>query len=120
MSILHKIRQQPDHIRELIAGLCTIVVVVAIGFVWARSFDHSVYAMLNPSQEDSSAQPLFANISTPTSLFGYIGQGILAGKAEIFSLFDGSSTTVDNNNGPQTSSAPIQGQAHPLPVTGSK
>jgi len=121
MSILHKIHAQPDHIRELIAGICTVVVVIVIGIFWANSFKHTVYATLNPDQQTQTDQPLFANISTPSSLFGYIAQGVSSGKAEIFSLFNNfsNSTSVDNSQ-PSGPAAQPQGQVHPLPVTGNR
>lgn len=117
-KIIHEIRNQPAHVRELATMLCTVVVVAIVGLLWFRSFQHDIYTMLNPKQSEGQAQDqLFAQQSK--SLFGSISQVLKDGKAQIFNLFTGSSQT-DITNSPASSNSSSNNQAHPLPVSGSK
>jgi hypothetical protein len=113
--IIHEIRQQPQHIRELATALCTIVVVAVVVVVWFHSFQHDVYALLNPSQETQVGQDrLFAQQSQ--SLFGTIGDVFKNSKAQISSFFNGQGTQTNFVNN-QTAG---DSSAHALPVSGSK
>lgn len=114
-KIIHEIRQQPSHIRELATVLCTVVVVAIVGLVWFSSFQKDMYALLNPEQKSEAQDKLFAQESK--SLFGSIFQVLSDGKAQISNLFSGSGE-VDITNNPSESNTPAS--AHPLPVSGSK
>ncbi len=114
-NIIHEIRNQPHHVRELATVLCTIVVVAVVALVWFRSFQNNIYALLNPEEQTQAQDKLFAQESK--SLFGSILQVLSDGKAQIFSLFSGQSNQLNISN-PQT--APESGTAHPLPVSGSR
>ncbi|HVZ11305.1 MAG TPA: hypothetical protein VG941_02750 [Candidatus Paceibacterota bacterium] len=110
-SLIRDIRNQPDHVRELIALLCTVVVGVGIGVIWFHSFKHDVYALLNPKPDQSSDARSFA--SDTTSLFGYIGKAFSQSKAQIEDFL----TRSDSN---ESLSPQESGQPHALPVTGNK
>src|SRR5690349_10604640 len=115
-KIIHEVRQQPPHVRELATLLCTIAVVALVGLVWFRSFQKDIYAMLNPSDQADAQDKYFAVQSK--SLFGSIRDTFSSGKAQILDLFSGqSSTTVNNNAPPQTETS---NQPHPLPVSGDR
>lgn len=77
MSFLDDIRKQPQHIREIMFGLCVVTTVSLVGMVWFNSFQKDMYALLNPEevqQEKFLAQEnqrsLFGNLS---KTFGDIG-----------------------------------------------
>ncbi|HWA64596.1 MAG TPA: hypothetical protein VG866_01985 [Candidatus Paceibacterota bacterium] len=109
-SLIRDIRNQPDHVRELLVLLCTVVVGAGIGMIWFHSFKQDVYALLNPQPEQSDDRS-FA--SDTTSLFGYIGKAFSQSKAQIENFIAGS-----DSKEPATSQE--SGQPHALPVTGNK
>ena len=112
--IIHEIRQQPHHVRELATVLCTIVVVAVVVFVWFNSFQRNIYALLNPEEQSQAQDKKFAEESK--SLFGYIVQVFSDGKAQIYNLFgDNKQTDVVNNQ-----STTGDDQIHPLPVSGNR
>ncbi len=115
-SIIHEIRNQPHHVRQLATILCTIAVVAVVVLVWFNSFQHDIYALLNPDQNPQAQDQLFAQQSK--SLFGSILQTISDGKAQILNLFSGKSQTDVVPPASQTNSP--SDAAHPLPVSGSK
>jgi len=112
--VINHVRRQPDHVRELWATGCTLVVVLAIAAFWFHSFEDNVYALLNPSDVPADNQSQFA--VNPLSLFGFIGDAISSSKAQILNLFDHSSDSgTTTNSNPVISSQPSQ--PHPLPLT---
>src|SRR5690349_7658301 len=112
-KLVHHIRQQPSHIRELVTLGCTIVVVVLVGLVWFNSFQHDMYALLNPTDQKDAQDQHFAAVSQ--SLFGSIMDTLSSGKAEITDLIHGTSTTTVA--APSNNAAPVQ--PHPLPINGN-
>ena len=115
--IIHEIRQQPHHVRELATILCTVVVVAVVVLVWFNSFQRDIYTMLNPGQQSEAQDKLFAQESK--SLFGSIIQTLSDGKAQISNLFSGKSQTdVVNTQDQQTD--PGARTVHPLPVSGNR
>lgn len=116
-SIIHKIRSQPHHIRELATIICTVVVVAVVVTIWFNSFRHNIYTLLNPDQQSQTQDQEFAQESK--SLFGSILQTLSDGTAQISNLLRGKSQT-DVVNTPDTSSIPVIGEPHPLPVSGNR
>jgi hypothetical protein len=117
-QIIHEIRNQPHHIRELATMLCTIAVVAVVVLVWFRSFQKDIYALLNPSDEPQAQDQFFAQQSQ--SLFGSILSTLGSGKAQISAFLSGNggeSVIINNNNSVSgdSSTAP-----HPLPVSGNR
>ncbi len=49
-KIIHKIRQQPYHVRETIVLASAVVVFALIGIVWFTDFQEDTYALLNPQK----------------------------------------------------------------------
>lgn len=114
-SIIHEIRRQPDHIKELATLLCTIIVVVIVGFVWFRSFQHNIYALLNPGDVPQAEERVFAQESK--SLFSSIAQIVGDSKAQISSFFNGSNGELNVINNQTDSNTD---KTHPLPVSGDR
>ena len=115
--IIHEIRQQPHHIRELATVLCTVAVVAIVGLVWFHSFQKDMYAMLNPTAEPQAQDQLFAQQSQ--TLFGSIMNTLSQGKDQISAFFSGSASQTDiinNSTTSDTSAAAV----HPLPVSGNR
>lgn len=112
-TIIREIRNQPDHVRELAAILCTVIVVAGVGFVWFRSFQSNIYALLNPAPE-AAQERIFARESR--SLFGSILEVLGQGKAQILDLFGGEQVEpIDRSE-----NVPAEIEAHPLPVSGNR
>lgn len=110
-NIIHHVNSKPEHIRHLVALGCTVVVgAVVIGF-WFHSFQSTTYALLNPSQENTTQGPLFA--ASSDSLFGRIGSVFSDIKAQIGDLFGGQTSV-------QTQTSTQDGPVYPLPVSGNR
>ena len=118
MKFIDKIRSQPDHIRELSAGLCTVVVVLLVAAVWFTSFKHNVYALLNPDQQAQPQSEFFA--SNVTSLFGSIGETIKNTTAAISEVFDSLKSGNQSVNIEINQKTSYTDQVHTLPVSGNK
>ena len=119
MKWLHKIHAQPDHIRELIAGACTVVVVVIISMVWFHSFKQNLYTLLNPDQQVQDQ--FYANASESKSIFASIGQTIkdtFAAISDTFGNIKAGSQTINVQSGNTVNAG--KGSAHALPVSGNK
>lgn len=116
MSLLKKIHEQPDHIRELWAVFCTLIVAVIIAAVWFYSFKQNVYALLNPDQEVQSQNQSFAgNTKSLFDSFGQIIKDSTAQISQVLGIIRGSSQTtqVEVNNS-------SSGVVHILPVSGNR
>ena len=116
-KIIHEIRNQPQHVRELATVLCTIAVVAVVVTVWFHSFQKNIYALLNPDQQPQAQDQMFAQESK--SLFGSILQTISDGRAQISNLFSGKSQT-DIINAPASQTNNPSNVPHPLPVSPNK
>lgn len=116
-SLIREIRNQPDHIRELIAGLCTVVIASLVALVWFNSFKHDVFVLLNPDQQTDNR----FLASDSTSLFGYIGKAFSDGKAQITEFIKGSHTsTISPTTNSNTTSSNTESNPHALPVSGDR
>lgn len=115
--IIHEIRQQPHHVRELATILCTIAVVAVVALVWFHSFQKDIYGLLNPGDQPQAQDQLFAQQSQ--SMFGSIMNALNEGKAQISAFFSGSASQTDVTN-TSTSADTSSGVAHPLPVSGNR
>ena len=115
--LIQEIRNQPDHIRELLAGLCTVIVVTLVGVVWFNSFQHNIYALLNPDQETRNQEQLFAG--NTQSLFGSISQTIKEATSQIGNALGGVKSGNQVNIG-VVRDGRLPDRPHPLPVQGNK
>lgn len=84
MSILKNIQEQPQHIREIMFGLCVVTTVSLVGAVWFHSFQKDTYALLNPEEANTqkflaqeNQKSLFDNLSGTFSDLGAALSGIL-------------------------------------------
>ncbi len=117
-KIIHEIRRQPQHVRELATILCTIAVVAVVGLIWFRSFQKDIYALLNTSDRQEDQDRLFATESK--SIFSSMMDSLGNSKAQISELFNSNSgTSVKNPSASATSTATPQAP-HPLPLSGSR
>ncbi|MEX2090521.1 MAG: hypothetical protein WD989_00075 [Candidatus Paceibacterota bacterium] len=71
MSILEKIHEQPQHIREIMFGLSVITTVSLVGAIWFKDFRGDMYALLNPEEVE---QERFLAQSNSESLFATLGK----------------------------------------------
>jgi hypothetical protein len=113
-NIIHHVRSQPEHIRQLTAVGCTIIVGSLVVAFWLHSFQTTTFALLNPGQEDTTQSQMFAVSSD--SLFGNIGNFFSEIKAQIGGLFGGSNTVKTQVQ----IQAPLNGPIHPLPVSNDR
>ncbi|OGN16907.1 MAG: hypothetical protein A3C88_00475 [Candidatus Yanofskybacteria bacterium RIFCSPHIGHO2_02_FULL_50_12] len=112
-TLIHKARQQPRHIRELLAGLCTLVVVAVVVTVWFNSFERNLYALLNEPQDQETQLA----IEKSQSLLGSIGSSVKdfgLAMGQLFSLFNGKDSNITINQDAD------EGQPYPLPVWGNR
>lgn len=116
-KIIHEIRQQPHHVRELATALCTVIVVTAVALVWFDSFQKDIYALLNPEEQSQSQDQQFAEESK--SLFSSILEVLNDGRAQISSLFGGKNQTDIENSQSSPSMTP-NNSVHLLPVSGNR
>ncbi len=71
MKILKNIHEQPQHIREIMFGLCVVTTVSLVGAVWFKDFRSDMYALLNPEEV---RQERFLARENSESLFGVLGK----------------------------------------------
>lgn len=114
-KIIHEIRRQPQHVRELATILCTIAVVAVVGLVWFRSFQKDIYALLNTDEQQDAQDRLFATESK--SLFSSMVDSLGSSKAQISELFSGKDSTNVKTSATPTATPQVP---HPLPVSGSR
>ncbi len=48
--VIHKIKQQPIHIRETIVWTSAVIVFLFVGTIWFVDFQEDTYALLNPRE----------------------------------------------------------------------
>lgn len=72
MKFLDDIKNQPQHVREIMFGLSVFITILLIGMVWFRSFQKNLYVLMNP-EEDFEKALAVENAPVP-SLFGFIWQ----------------------------------------------
>ncbi len=94
---MRDIRNQPDHVREMLAGLCTVAVVSLIGIVWFRSFQGNIYALLN--DETSPVQEQFA-ATDKQSLFGSLGETVKGATQAVQALVGNQAVQVEGEGQP--------------------
>jgi len=91
MSILGKIQEQPQHIREIMFGLCVVTTVSLVGAVWFKDFQNDMYALLNPEEVQ---QERFLAQENSESLFGVLGK-TFGDMSSVFTGFWGSPGSGD-------------------------
>ena len=94
MSILKNIQEQPQHIREIMFGLCVVTTVSLVGAVWFRDFQNDMYALLNP--EDVQQERFLAQENSE-SLFSVLGKTF----GDLSSVLTGFWGSSDSNNKPE-------------------
>lgn len=73
MSIIHELHQQPRHIRLIMWGLSSFMVIGVVGYFWLNAVRSELFSGLNP---DPTAQEQFAQAQQgQVSLLGLIGHG---------------------------------------------
>ena len=117
-SFLHEIHRQPEHVRQLLAGLCTVAVVSLVTLVWFRSFQQDIYALLNPADEPQAQDQMFARESS--SLFGSIIQAFKDTGAQVSGLLTNESSRSQITNTTNSSDQNSTSSPHPLPVSGDR
>ena len=83
MKILKNIHEQPQHVREIMFGLCVITTVSLVGAVWFKDFQNDMYVLLNPEEVQ---QERFLAQENSESLFGVLGQ-TLGDMSSVFTNF---------------------------------
>lgn len=73
MSLLEKIHDQPQHVREIMFGLSVVITVSLVGAIWFKDFKNDMYALLNP-EEVQKEQFLAQTNQNTESLFGALGK----------------------------------------------
>lgn len=86
MALIHDIRKQPIHIRKVMFGLSVITAISFVGVLWFNSFQHNMYALLNPAPTDSDA-PQYAQKDQTRSPFAVIYDSVKDTAANIFGFF---------------------------------
>ena len=71
MSFFEDVRKQPQHIREIMFGLCVVTTVSLVGMIWFNSFQEDMYALLNPEE---AQQEKFLAQENQKSLFGNLSK----------------------------------------------
>ncbi len=49
-KIIHKVKQQPIHVRETIVWVSAVIVFLFVGIIWFVDFQEDTYALLNPKE----------------------------------------------------------------------
>ena len=99
MSILKNLQEQPQHIREIMFGLCVVITVSLVGAVWFNDFQNDMYALLNPEEVQ---QEKFLAQKNSESLFGVLGKtfgdisSVMTGFWGSSGSGDGAKTEVEN------------------------
>ena len=116
MKFLEDIKKQPQHIREIMFGLCVVITVSLVGVIWFRSFEKDLFVMLNP-EPDKQAQ-FFAEMDAHQPL-GYADLSKALGnlRASVYNAFG----FMKNYNANQVDVEPeYTGEVHSLPLSGDK
>lgn len=74
MSFLDDIKNQSQHVREIMFGLSVFITVMLVGIIWFHSFQRNIYVLLNP--EDGLEKALAVESAPVPSLFGFIGKSL--------------------------------------------
>ena len=91
MSILKNIHEQPQHVREIMFGLCVITTVSLVGAVWFKDLQNDMYALLNPEEVQ---QERFLAQENSDSLFGVLGK-TFGDISSIWTGFWGSDVSIE-------------------------
>ncbi|HYU64676.1 MAG TPA: hypothetical protein VEK36_00195 [Candidatus Paceibacterota bacterium] len=110
-SLLEEIRKQPKIVREIMFGLSVVTAVAIVGAVWFRSFEHNLYALMNPDQQTEEkyvAQQ--EELKTPLAFLGKAVESLRAMIANFFNATDVAKpeNKILNNN---------TGEPRPLPLS---
>ncbi len=104
--IINHVNSKPEHIRELVAGICTLVIGLAVVAVWFHSFKTTTYALLNPPTERTLAE------GSSDSIFAQIGNAFGDLKGQISGLF-GTKPVIEEN----TPAVQEESEPYPLPLS---
>ena len=70
MSLLQDIRNQPRHIREVMFAFCVVITVSLVGLIWFRSFEETIFVMMNPDPAKQDKFFALRQENTPTLFAG--------------------------------------------------
>ncbi len=116
MSFLDEIRKQPQHIREIMFGLCVITTVSVVGMIWFRSFEEDLFVLLNPELEKQDQFYAERSKRTPT-VYANVTKAFGNLRA---TLYDAMGFFEDYNSKQIDVGEELEGEAHKLPLSGDK
>ncbi len=119
---IERIRQQPEHIRQLGTLGCTAVVGLFVIAIWFHSFQTTGYALLNPDQATQGGDTSQFAKQSNQSLFASIGQSFKDGAAaigQVWTEFHSSQPATTASQSSETSTQ-ATGSVNPLPLSGNK
>lgn len=116
MKFLDDIKNQPQHVREIMFGLSVFITVLLVGMVWFRSFQKNLYVLLNP--EDGLEKALAVENAPVPSLFGFIWQTAGDLKGTISNLFSDNANTA--NERANDTNKVDSGKVYALPLSERK
>jgi hypothetical protein len=71
--MLERIREQPQHVREMMFGFSVVISIALVGAVWFNGFQKDLYALLN--EEEVAQERFFAQDSVEkNSIFSVLGK----------------------------------------------
>ncbi len=114
-GIIKEIRQQPEHIREIFLWVLVVIFFSLIGFVWFRSTEKRVVALLNPEQTEAArvlAKEKEDNSPTPFATMFNSFNGLRANISDLFGSFP--SENFELTNGVRSEDEPVPPQRLPL------
>ena len=114
-GILHEIKQQPPHIREIFMWLCVVITFSVVGFAWFRTTSEQLAVLLHP--ETTTLEERAVAEKPPLSPFANLLLSFKDLGANISELFDfsGKNEVEVNNTVPATPTPTIK--PRPLPLS---
>jgi len=85
--IIHKIKQQPIHIRETVVWVSAVTVLLFVGIIWFVDFQEDTYAILNPNEVQEQNTVIVEN--DESSPFSALLSSVGDIKAQISDFFSG-------------------------------
>ncbi len=115
MKILDEIKQQPEHIRQMFMWVLVVITFSVVGFVWFRSTEKKLVALLNPGKAQESAALAEKSEAGILSPFATIFDAWGELRANISELLLGGPTSFDvGNEEIQPAQEPLSPQKLPL------
>ncbi|MDP3697237.1 MAG: hypothetical protein Q8R55_04400 [Candidatus Taylorbacteria bacterium] len=116
MSFFDEIQKQPQHIREIMFGLCVITTVSVAGMIWFRSFEEDLFVLLNPEPEKQEQFYTERSKRTPT-IYAIVTKAVGNLRATLYDAMG----FLDNYNSKQIEiEEELEGEVYKLPLSGDK